>query len=67
MIPKLISRQDLAERIGVARQTLARWACEGSGPAIYKIGRRAMYDEAEVSAWLETRRRRHHEAIRSPK
>jgi predicted DNA-binding transcriptional regulator AlpA len=58
-VKELICRKDLARRLGIANQTLARWAVEGTGPAMYRIGRRVMYDVAEVTAWLETRRRRH--------
>ena len=53
---ELIARRDLAARIGLKTQTLARWAVEGFGPAVYRVGGRAMYSVDEVDRWLESRR-----------
>ena len=63
MVRQLISREDLAQRIGVARQTLARWHVEVQKgvrdfPSTYRVGRKAMYDCSEIERWIETRRTR---------
>ena len=47
---------DLARRKIAAKQTLARWRHEGSGPCFHKAGSRVIYKGADVLAWLEGRR-----------
>ena len=39
-----------------AVQTLARWRCEGKGPAFVKSGSRVIYKGADVLSWLDARR-----------
>lgn len=49
----LIRRADLPQYIPVARQTWARWACEGEGPKFIKIGRRLVaYRAGDLRDWL---------------
>jgi hypothetical protein len=38
-------------------KTLENWRVLGIGPAFYKIGNKVYYDEADLSAWLATRKR----------
>jgi excisionase family DNA binding protein len=47
-----------ASYLGVAKQTLARWRCEGGGPAFLKLGTRIRYERADLDRWLDARRRR---------
>jgi len=47
-----------ASYLGVAKQTLARWRCEGGGPAFLKLGTRVRYERADLDSWLDARRRR---------
>ena len=47
-----------ASYLGVARQTLARWRCEGGGPAFLKLGTRIRYERADLDRWLDAHRRR---------
>jgi predicted DNA-binding transcriptional regulator AlpA len=51
------STKPAAERIGLKQKTFENWRCNGNGPPFYKIGSRVVYDDAEVDAWLESRRR----------
>lgn len=53
----LIRRADLPRYLPVAVQTLARWAHEGKGPAMTKVGRTVAYRVADVRAWLASQRR----------
>jgi len=54
----LIRRADLPRYLPIARQTAARWAHEGQGPAFVKIGRRLVaYRAGDLRAWLRTRQR----------
>lgn len=46
-----------AGRIGLSRKTLENWRSLGGGPPYYKLGGRVVYDDAEVDAWLASRRR----------
>ena len=50
-----ITREDLAAKLGVQPDTLARWSTQGIGPEFVKIGRRVFYDESTVREWLKTR------------
>lgn len=45
-----------------AEQTLARWRCEGVGPAYIKIGGRILYLGADVIKWLKAHRVEHEAA-----
>ncbi len=49
----LITRSDVPQYLPVASQTLARWACEGQGPRITKVGsRRVAYRAGDLRKWL---------------
>jgi len=53
---RILRPTEAAVRLGVAVQTLARWRCEGQGPAFRKLGLRMVgYDEAALVAWLSER------------
>jgi hypothetical protein len=45
-----------AAYLGIAKQTLARWRCEGGGPAFLKLGTRIRYERADLDVWLDARR-----------
>jgi Helix-turn-helix domain len=59
----LLDTRDLASRLtppsgeGPSPRTLERWRSEGNGPPYVKVGRRAMYREADVERWLQSRTR----------
>lgn len=36
--------------------TLRYWRHLGTGPASFRLGRRVVYDEADVLAWIDTQR-----------
>jgi excisionase family DNA binding protein len=46
---------EAAEFLGLARQTLARWRHEGSGPRYSLAGRLVRYHVADLERWLESR------------
>jgi len=53
-LAELSKRKELADFTGLSVQTLARWAVEGVGPKITKLGGTAVrYRKADVLAWLE--------------
>lgn len=53
-LPKLMTRQEAASYLGVSVWTLNAWASRG-GVALpfYRVGRRAMYKQSDVLAFLE--------------
>lgn len=51
--PKLLGNNLTAEMIGLKHNTLAVWRSQGKGPIYLKIGRKVLYKEADVMAWLE--------------
>jgi excisionase family DNA binding protein len=52
---KWISRQELAERLGVPVKTPGEWASKGSGPRYAKFGRHVRYRLGDVIDWEQRR------------
>jgi predicted site-specific integrase-resolvase len=52
-IPKLISSQEAANKLGIKIGTLRLWRMQGNGPIYRKIGARVAYTEADVLAFIE--------------
>jgi len=52
----LLCRKDAARYLGVATQTLAKWACSGCQQLpITKIGRKAMYAKTALDSYIQAR------------
>lgn len=55
----LLTPHQTADRLGIARQTLARWRCEGRGPRFTKLSStRVMYDAVDVEQYIANLPRR---------
>ena len=54
--PKLDTSQ-AAEFLGVSVSTLNKLRVSGGGPPYLKLGRRVVYDPADLEAWSASRRR----------
>jgi len=52
---RLATRAEVAEYLGVAPATLARWAHLGTGPTYRRLGGQARYRWADVEEWLASR------------
>jgi predicted DNA-binding transcriptional regulator AlpA len=57
---RYLTRNEVSERcksrgLSIAKQTLAKLAVTGGGPAFRKFGNRVVYDPADVEAWIERR------------
>src|SRR5215216_592717 len=52
------SRLTAAEYIGIAKSTLDKMRVAGGGPRFIKIGKRVLYDKADLDAWIEAQKRR---------
>lgn len=50
---KLMRIPEVAEMTGIAPATLRFWRHEGRGPKSAKLGRRIVYREADVLAWID--------------
>lgn len=50
-----LTREQLAEKLGVTTDTVARWSSQGIGPDLIKVGRKVFYSEEAIRAWLKTR------------
>lgn len=55
-LPRCVSVADVAEACGVSESTLYTWRQRKYGPASFKQGRRVVYLEADVAAWIESQR-----------
>ena len=54
--PAFWTPKETAAHLRRAEQTLARWRCEGYGPAYILMGRRVVYRPEDVDAWVAGRR-----------
>jgi predicted DNA-binding transcriptional regulator AlpA len=52
---KLMNINEVAEYLRAPVETLRWWRMQGTGPQGFKLGRRIMYREADVEAWVEQR------------
>ena len=51
---KLLRLEEVAEMTGIPEGTLRWWRQENTGPQSAKLGRRVVYREADVRAWIDT-------------
>lgn len=51
-LPELMTRDELSAFSQVAVQTFKRWAVDGKGPRITKLGSTVRYRKADVVAWM---------------
>lgn len=50
---RLLRVPDVAELTGIAQDTLRQWRHRGYGPRSARLGRRVVYRESEVLAWID--------------
>lgn len=53
MTTPLLRIEDVAEMTGVSANTLRYWRHQKTGPKSAKFGRRVVYREADVIAWID--------------
>jgi excisionase family DNA binding protein len=56
-LPQLVGVAKLARRLAVDEPTLRAWARRGKIPS-FKLGKLTMFDEADVVAWLASKKSR---------
>ena len=54
---ELLEIDDVSAILRVSRSLLAKWRMHGRGPRFMKVGRRILYETAEVRRWLEAQER----------
>ncbi len=53
---QLLTSGETASRLRLAKQTLARWRCEGGGPRFVRLsGNRVAYRLTDIEEWLSNR------------
>lgn len=52
-LPELATRAQVAEYTQTSIPTLARWAAEGKGPQITRLGGAVRYQRDHVLAWIQ--------------
>ena len=55
VVPKLLTMDELAERLGVTHRHVRRLVAERRVPFV-KVGRFVRFDPARISAWLDSNR-----------
>lgn len=55
-LPELLTLEEVAERTRTTVETVRYWRRHGQGPRGFRLGRRVVYDAAEVAAWIAERR-----------
>jgi excisionase family DNA binding protein len=51
----LLSTDELAERLGLVRDTLYHWRVRGEGPPAIRVGGRVRYRPSDIEVWLKSR------------
>jgi predicted DNA-binding transcriptional regulator AlpA len=62
---ELLSTDEAAMLVGLASQTLATLRVSGRGPKYVKLGRRVLYDPADLAEWVAANKRNHTSESRS--
>ncbi|MBI2409345.1 MAG: type IV secretion system DNA-binding domain-containing protein [Gemmatimonadetes bacterium] len=55
---RMLIAVDAAAYLGLATQTLAKMRLIGDSPPFFKVGRRVLYERADLDSWLAQRKRR---------
>lgn len=53
VVTKLLRLSEVAEITGIPEATLRFWRHQGTGPKSARLGRRVVYREADVQAWID--------------
>ncbi|MGC9437670.1 helix-turn-helix domain-containing protein [Streptomyces sp. WG5] len=53
----LLTLPEAAAQLRRPINTLRHWRYVGTGPASFRVGRRVMYREEDLTAWVEVQRR----------
>ena len=51
-----MTTNEVAELVRTSPETVRYWRHVGTGPKSFKVGRRVLYEAADVTAWLADRK-----------
>ena len=51
-----LTQDEAAKMLRISSRSLARYRLEGTGPAYMKAGHRVLYRNADILAWLDSRK-----------
>ena len=51
-----LTEKDAADHACVSEKYLRKLRCVGGGPVYAKAGRRVVYDQADIDAWMDARK-----------
>lgn len=54
--PRCFTLPEAAEYLGVSVRTMYQWQQRRYGPKSFRVGKRRMYMQADVDAWLDAQR-----------
>jgi hypothetical protein len=54
-VSQLLTTQEAARILNVAKNTMVRWRCEGVGPNYYKFEHSVRYDLSELNRYMQSR------------
>jgi excisionase family DNA binding protein len=49
----LLTMAEVAARVRAPLDTVRYWRAQGTGPQGFKVGRRVLFRESDVAAWLD--------------
>lgn len=52
----LLTTAEVAVRVRTSPETVRYWRHQGTGPRGFKVGRRVLYEENELSRWIAEKR-----------
>jgi predicted DNA-binding transcriptional regulator AlpA len=52
----LLTTAEVAAMVRTTEDTVRYWRWAGTGPNGFKVGRRVLYESADVRAWIEQRK-----------
>ncbi len=55
LLEQLLTPSEIAEKLHLNVQTLAKWRCTGKGPRFVKAGRMVFYPARFVEEWLQSK------------
>jgi predicted DNA-binding transcriptional regulator AlpA len=55
---RFLSTAEVSTETGVPQETLRYWRYCGTGPRSFKLGRRVVYSEDDLTEWIEQQRRK---------
>jgi len=56
-LKQMLSTPEAASYLGLGKSTLDKLRLRGGGPKFITLGRRVVYDAADLQAWVESRKR----------